>query len=153
MAEAKKATLKTSEAKTEAKLPDTKTVKVVDAKTSEVKIEAAKAEAAKSEAEKKEVAKKPAASKKVAAPKKVVTPKKTVVKAETKKATVTEIVNFEFSDKSYTQDDLIKIAKDVFKYDLKMKAADLKSINLYVKPEESLVYYVINGDITGSFLI
>jgi len=26
-------------------------------------------------------------------------------------------------------------------------------VELYVKPEESVVYYVINGDITGNFAI
>ena len=28
-----------------------------------------------------------------------------------------------------------------------------KTVELYVKPEESSVYYVINGDVTGSFAI
>ena len=31
------------------------------------------------------------------------------------------------------------------------KAADLKSVDLYVKPEENKVYYVMNGDVTGDF--
>ena len=33
------------------------------------------------------------------------------------------------------------------------KAADLKSLNLYVKPEENTVYYVFNDDESGSFAI
>ena len=55
--------------------------------------------------------------------------------------------------KSYSQEDLLKIAKDVWKYDLKQKAADLTSIELYVKPEENMVYYVMNKETTGSFYI
>ena len=44
----------------------------------------------------------------------------------------------------------MKIAKDVWKYDLKQKAGDLTNVELYVKPEENKVYYVMNS-ITGSF--
>ena len=40
-----------------------------------------------------------------------------------------------------------------WKYDLKQKAADLTSVELYVKPEENMVYYVMNKEITGSFYI
>ncbi len=59
-------------------------------------------------------------------------------------------IHLQFAGKSYTQDGLMKIAKDVWKYDLKQKAGDLKSIELYVKPEESKVYYVMN-EFKGSF--
>ncbi len=31
------------------------------------------------------------------------------------------------------------------------KVKDLKDVNLYVNLEQNLVYYVVNGDITGSF--
>ena len=74
--------------------------------------------------------------------------KKTVKKAELKSA-----VYVQFAGKSYAQEDLIKIAKDVWKYDLKQKAGDLTSVELYVKPEESMVYYVMNKEFTGSFYI
>ena len=33
------------------------------------------------------------------------------------------------------------------------KEEDLKTVELYVKPEENTTYYVINGSITGSFFI
>ena len=87
-------------------------------------------------------AKKPAAKKTVA--KKAPTAKKVDVKAT---------VNLQFSGKSYTSEDLVKIAKDVWKYDLGKKSSDFKTVELYVKPEESAVYYVVNGEITGSFAI
>ncbi len=31
------------------------------------------------------------------------------------------------------------------------KVKDLKNVNLYINADESLVYYVVNDDITGSF--
>ena len=73
-------------------------------------------------------------------------------KAAAKKEMKVEIA-VQFAGKSYTQDELVKIAKDVWKYDLKQKAADLVSVELYVKPEESMVYYVFNGTECGSFAI
>lgn len=70
-----------------------------------------------------------------------------------KKAAVKESVSVQFSGKSYTTEELVKIAKDVWKYDLKKKVSDFRSVELYVKPEESQVYYVINGEVSGSFAI
>ena len=93
----------------------------------EVKKPAAKKETAKKETAKKAPAKKPAA----------------------KKAELKSEISVQFGGKSYSQEELLKIAKDVWKYDLKQKAADLTSVELYVKPEESMVYYVMNKETTG----
>ena len=83
--------------------------------------------------------------------------KKTAEKAAAKKpAAKKEIettVSVQFSGKSYTTEELVAIAKDVWKYDLKQKASDFQSVELYVKPEENQAYYVINGEHTGSFFI
>ena len=57
----------------------------------------------------------------------------------------------QFAEKEYTQESLIKIAKDVWANDYDKKASELKKVQLFVKPEESKVYYVFNDDITGSF--
>ena len=120
-------------------------VKTTAPKTEEKKTEVKTAEkkAEVTPVEKKEV--KPAEKKPVA---KKAPAKKTVKKAELKSA-----VYVQFAGKSYAQEDLIKIAKDVWKYDLKQKAGDLTSVELYVKPEESMVYYVMNKEFTGSFYI
>ena len=117
-----------------------------------VKVEAAKevkAAPAKKVAEKKETVKKEVAKK---APAKKETVKKET-KAATKKAEVKADVQIQFSGKAYTTDELVKIAKDVWKYDLGKKEADFKTVELYVKPEECLTYYVINGEVSGSFAI
>ena len=78
--------------------------------------------------------------------------KKTAAKAVPKKE-IEATVSIQFSGKSYTTQELVAIAKDVWKYDLKQKVSDFKSVELYVKPEENQAYYVINGEHTGSFFI
>lgn len=98
-------------------------------------------------AEKKAPAKKAPAKK---APAKKTAEKKAPVK---KAAKVEETVNFQFSGKSYTPDDLMKIFKDVWKYDMNGREEDIKNVELYVKPEENTTYFVVNGSITGSFFI
>ena len=146
MAEVKKAT-----AKVVAKVPAEE--KKVEVKAAEVKAPEVKAEV-KKEAVKKTPAAKKAPAKKVPAAKKETVKKETVKKAPAaKKPVVKEEVNFQFSGKSYTSEDLIRITRDVWKYDLNGKEEDVKSIELYVKPEENTAYYVINGDVTGSFFI
>ena len=146
MAEGKKAT-----AKVVAKVPAEE--KKVEVKAAEVKAPEVKAEV-KKEAVKKTPAAKKAPAKKAPAAKKETVKKETVKKAPAaKKPVVKEEVNFQFSGKSYTSEDLIRITRDVWKYDLNGKEEDIQSIELYVKPEENTAYYVINGDVTGSFFI
>ncbi len=139
MAATKKVTAKPVVKATEAAVKTT--APKTEEKKTEVKTAEKKAEV--TPVEKKEV--KPAEKKPVA---KKAPAKKTVKKAELKSA-----VYVQFAGKSYAQEDLIKIAKDVWKYDLKQKAGDLTSVELYVKPEESMVYYVMNKELTGSFYI
>ncbi len=138
-----KAEVKTAPVKAEVKAAPAKAeVKAAPVKA-EVKAEPAKAEvkAAPAKAEAKAAAKKPAA-------------KKAAAKKPAAKATDVKVsVNVQFGGKSYTTEDLVKIAKDVWKYDLKQKAADFKSVELYVKPEDGMTYYVINGKEAGSFYI
>ena len=98
---------------------------------------------------KKATAKKATATKAVA--EKAVEVKETK-KAPAKKAAVKkEEVTVEFAGKAYTTEQLVQIAKDVWKYDLGRKATEFKTVKIYVKPEENQAYYVVNGDVTGSF--
>lgn len=107
-------------------------------------------EALRKEPEKKAVAQKDVVQKAVAK----VAEKKPVVKKDTAKKTELKTQLYvQFAGKSYSQEDLVKIAKDVWKYDLKKKVRDFKDVELYVKPEENQVYYVINKEVTGSFYI
>ncbi|MCM1089983.1 MAG: DUF6465 family protein [Butyrivibrio sp.] len=162
MAAAKK-TVKPVAVATQASAPVEKaevsaTKKVEPTTTVQTEEKAEKPAAAKKETVKKETVKKETVKK---APAKRASAKKTTAKKETKaaatrktsakKADLNSKVHIEFPDKSYTQEDLIKIAKDVWKYDLKQKVSDLTSIDLYVKAEEKTVYYVMNMEFKGSF--
>ena len=140
MAEKVKATVKKTVA--------AKEVKPVEAKVEAKAVEAPKAVAA----PKAEPAKKAETPKKAAAPKKAPAKKATETKAAApKKTAVKTNVVIEVADRKYSSADIEKIAKDVWVYDLGKKAAELKSMELYVKAEEANVYYVFNGDIQGVF--
>lgn len=128
-------------------------VKAAPAAKEEKKAPAKKAAAPKKEAAKKAPAKKaeaPKAAAKKAPAKKAAAPKAAAPKAAAKKAATLYV---QFADKSYSMDELVKIAEDVWVYDLGKKAADMKSVEIYVKPEESRAYFVVNGEENGSFLI
>ena len=128
--------------------------KTVATKAAEVK-EEVKTEAAATEKEAPKAAKKTAAKKtttKKAAAKKT-TEKTTTAKTAGRKAAAKATVNVQFSGKSYTPEDWVKSAKDVWEYDLNRKPEDFKSVELYVKTEEHKVYYVINGEVSGDFNI
>lgn len=130
-------TKKTTAAKSSAKAVTTKAAETKKAETSaapEVK-EAPKAEA-------KTTAKKAAA--KTAA-------KPAAKRTTAKKAAVVSEVHVEFSGRSYAKEDLVKIAQDIWQYDLEKKPEDFKSVSLYIKMEENKVYYVINDEVEGSF--
>lgn len=110
---------------------------------SAVKVPAAKAEEttkkeaavkAVPKAEKKTAEKKPAAKKAPA--------KKAASKAEVKK----ENVVLQFAGKEIEIDSVIASAKADFKANNK---GCVRSINVYVKPEEDAAYYVVNGKTTG----
>lgn len=143
--------------KTETKAADVKAAPVVEEKAVEVKETAKKAPAKKAAAKttakktvapKKEVAKKETAKKETATEAKAST-KKTVAKASKKEVKIA----IQFADKNYTSEDLANIANDVWVYDYNKKASELKDVQLYVKPEESKVYYVFNNEIVGDFNI
>ncbi len=127
----------TIESRTEDIKADTAGSKVEETKKAEPKKTAGKRAGAKTESVKTETAKAPA--------------KKSAVRTASKKAEKANNLYVQYAGKSYSQEELMKIAKDVWKYDLKRKAGDLTSISLYVKPEENKVYYVMNEECTGSF--
>ena len=115
------------------------------------KTEAVKAEAAPAKAEAKKAAAKKPAAKKTAA-KKPATKKPAAAKAPAAKKDVSAKVVLQLGEREYNEAALVKIAKDVWKFDLGKNPADLKKIELYIKPEENKVYYVMNGE-SGDFNI
>ena len=131
MAEAKK-TAKATVKKPVAKAAAEKTVAETTAKKTTAKTTETKTTAAKTTAAKK-------------------TTTRTAAAKTKKAAAVKENISIQFAGKDYTTEQLVKIAKDVWEFDLKKDPADFKEVQLYVKPEEAKVYYVINGTETGSF--
>ena len=132
-----------------AKKDEVKETPVVEVKVEEKAEKAPAKKETETKAAKKETAAK-APAKKAAAKKEA----ETEVKTTTKKAAKKEVkIAIQFADKSYTSEDLANIANDVWVYDYNKKASELKDVQLYVKPEESKVYYVFNGEIAGDFNI
>jgi hypothetical protein len=137
---AKKTTVKKA---TPAKAAEKKEDKPAAKKAPVKKATATKAAAKKTEtkkAEAKPAAKKPAAKK---APAK----KATTTKAA---ATKTNIV-LQFADKSVTYDTFVENAKNVWQYDMGRKVSEIKTLELYVKPEDGKVYFVVNGEVHAEF--
>ena len=132
-------------AKSAVKPTEAAEVKAIEPKTEEIKTEEKVAEP--TAAEEKKASVKKTAAKAATAEK---TTKKAAARTTAKKAEVKSSLHVQCEDRNYTEADLMKIAADVWKYDLKHKASELTSIDLYVKLEESKVYYVMNGE-AGSF--
>ena len=131
--------VKTAEKTVETKVEDVK--KAVEVKAEEVKKAAEKktAEVKKATAEKVEEVKK-AAEKKT-------TEKKAAPKKTAKKEIKTEVV-LQYGEKEVNTKDMVAAVKKEWTK-AKHKVSDIKSMELYVKPEDYAVYYVIHGDTTG----
>ena len=117
----------------------TKATEVKEVK--EVKVEAPKAEVKEVKAEAKKAPAKKAPAKKAATTEKKAPAKKAAAKAET-------VITLEFGD--YTA--IMATVEDKVKAQYVAeghKASSIKTLNVYVKPEERSAYYVINGDVTG----
>ena len=68
-----------------------------------------------------------------------------------KKAKQAEIV-LQFGDKSVSYGDITAMMYSKWTGEFGRKESEIKSLSLYVKPEESRVYYVVNdGEETGSY--
>lgn len=124
----------------------TKATKATEVKAAEVKAEV-KVEAPKAEA-KKEVVKKETTKK--ATTKKAETAKKAPAKKATtaKKAAVTTEIVLQFQGNETVVANVEEKVKAQFVAE-GHKASTIKSITVYVKPEEYAAYYVINGEFTG----
>ena len=122
---------------------------MAEAKKAQTTAEAAAEKTAAKATVKKTTAKK--AETKAAAEK--TTARKTTIARTKKAAAVKETISIQFAGKEYTTEQLVKSAKDVWEFDLKKDPADVKEVQLYVKPEEAKVYFVLNGEETGSFKI
>ena len=86
-------------------------------------------------------------AKKTAAPKKEAA-KKAPAKAAKKEAEQEMIL--QFGGREIKEKDLYERIRQIWIEGYGKKADELKSLKVYVKPEEFTAYYVINDDVTGS---
>lgn len=61
-------------------------------------------------------------------------------------------LTIQYAGNDCKESDLIAKAKDAYKA-AGNKASDIKKLDLYVQPENSIVYYVVNDDFNGEFQI
>lgn len=134
-AKAAKAATKAAEVKTaEVKAAEVKPVEVVEAPKAEAEVK----EEVKAEAEVKKAPAKKAAAKKTPA-------KKAEVKEEAKVETV---ISVQFQGMEVSVASVEDRVKAQFEAEGN-KVSAIKTLNIYVKPEENSAYYVINDDVTG----
>ena len=80
--------------------------------------------------------------------KKAAAPKKAPAKAAKKEAEQEMIL--QFGGREIKEKDLYERIQQIWIEGYGKKAEELKSLKVYVKPEEFTAYYVINDDVTGS---
>ena len=145
---AKKVKPVATEAKAVAETKTAATTTAVEATKKEAATKEATKEAPKKEAPKKEAATKKAATKKEAPAKKEAATKKTTTakKTTTKKTEIKTNVLLQFAYKEVSFDDIVANVKEAWTSQFMGKLSDIKTLDIYVKPEEHKAYFVVNGD-------
>lgn len=73
-------------------------------------------------------------------------------KAPAKKAAeLKSEVTLQFNGQDYTTERLIQSAKDVWQYDMGRDVADMKDLQIFVKPDDHKAYGLVNGTEQLSF--
>ena len=132
----KAAVTKTTKAATTEKTTPVKTEETV--KTEEVKVVETKPEETKAEETKKAASAKKEPVKR--ATRKRTTTKKTAVK------TVTKRVNIQFGGKDLKIEEIEAAVKKAWMDETGKKETEIEKLEIYIKPEESAAYYVVNGE-------
>ena len=127
------------------------TLKETEAKVTETVNEVKKTAAAKTESARraaKTVAKKTEVVAKDAKEKAAKTAKKTASKVAAKTVAANTQVVFQFSNREADMNTVVENVKAAFIAE-GHKASEIKKVNVYVKPEDYSVYYVINDSFSG----
>ena len=122
-------------------------VKTTTAKAAEAKEEAVAAATVKAEEPKKAAEEKKETVKKEATAKKAVK-KSPAKKTETKKAEKVEEIYLQFHGQEIFTKEIMEKAKKAYIAE-GHRESSIKSIRLYIKPEENMAYYVINEKVAG----
>ena len=96
--------------------------------------------------------KKEAAPKKAAAPKKEAPAKKAPAKKAPVKKEIKTAVYVQYAGKEAEVEKLVAAAKKAY-VAAGHKETDIKTVEIYVKPEENTAYYVINGEGSANYKI
>lgn len=117
--------------------------KVSGIKTKEAAVAAEQTKEVQADAVKMEVASKPKLEK-----------SDSVTSDTTAKKRTSKKMNFyvQFQDAEYNEQDIIAQVKKLWK-DAGNRIADLNTMDIYVKPEEKMVYYTINEELSASFAL
>lgn len=117
--------------------------KVLGIKTKEAAVAAEQTKEVQADAVKMEVASKPKLEK-----------SDSVTSDTTAKKRTSKKMNFyvQFQDAEYNEQDIIAQVKKIWK-DAGNRIADLNTMDIYVKPEEKMVYYTINEELSASFAL
>ena len=75
--------------------------------------------------------------------------KEAVTKAPAEKKAVKETVYLQYLGKEIDKDALIAQVKEIWTKDMNKNASEMKSVVLYLKPEDNAAYYVINDEVSG----
>lgn len=59
----------------------------------------------------------------------------------------------QYMGKEINQNDIIEEVKKIWTEQLGKKASEMKTLAVYLKPEENTAYYVINDEVRGSVQI
>lgn len=73
-------------------------------------------------------------------------------KAPAKRTAVKTALYVQFAGKEFTEKELVDAAKKAY-VALGNQASDIKTMDVYVKPEESAAYYTVNGEGSDEFKI
>lgn len=58
-------------------------------------------------------------------------------------------IYLQYMGKEFSTSDVMKKVKDIWVKELGKKPEELRSVNVYLKPEEFAAYYVINDEVNG----
>ncbi|MDY6329301.1 MAG: DUF6465 family protein [Lachnospiraceae bacterium] len=94
---------------------------------------------------------KKAAAKKPATKKATTTAKKTTTKKEAAEINATYVL--QFSGKEVVASDILETVKKVWVDKFQGKLEEIKTIEIYIKPEEHRAYFVVNGLSNGDYFV
>jgi len=60
-------------------------------------------------------------------------------------------IYIQYADQEVQIQDVLDKIKEQWTKDMGNEEDDLEELKVYIKPEDNAAYYVINGDVTGSF--